>query len=121
VDDDERIRDVLSEIISGEEDLDLVGVASGGHEAIALAAEHAPDVVLIDVHMAGGNGVDAVRALAAQARPPQVIALSGYSDAGAVQAMLGAGAAGYLLKGSDIFVIIDAIRAAARGEPFASA
>jgi DNA-binding NarL/FixJ family response regulator len=115
-DDDPWIRGVLGDIIRAEPGLDLVGEASGGNEAVALALTTMPDVVLIDVHMADGGGVEAVRKLVAATSPPRVVALSGYSDSGAVQEMLQAGAVGYLVKGTEIDAIIDAIWRAARGE-----
>jgi EAL domain-containing protein (putative c-di-GMP-specific phosphodiesterase class I)/ActR/RegA family two-component response regulator len=113
--DDPAVRDALSELIDAEPSLELVGAAVDATEAIALAAAEQPDVVLVDVRMPGGGGVTAANGISRRSPKSKVIALSGQSDRATVLQMLEAGVVGYLLKGSSIDEIIDAIKRAPEG------
>jgi DNA-binding NarL/FixJ family response regulator len=99
-------------MLAAEPDIDVVAEAASGNEAVALAGRLRPDVVLMDLRMPGGDGVEATRRLAGT----PVLVLTTYdSDADIVRAVE-AGAAGYLLKDTPRAELIDGVRAAARGE-----
>ncbi|HUP85604.1 MAG TPA: response regulator transcription factor [Acidimicrobiales bacterium] len=99
---------------------DVVGEASDGHEAVRLAGELAPDVVLMDVSMPVLDGVEATRqvrsAAAAGGTAPQVVMLTMHADADVVRRALRAGAVGYLTKDCSIDEVIEAVRLAAAGD-----
>ena len=116
VDDHPVVRDGLRGMLSGEPDLEVVGEAADGAEALAAVRAVRPDVVLMDLHMPRLGGADAIRALAAEGSPARVLVLTTYdSDADVVPA-LEAGATGYLLKDAPREDLVRAIQAAARGE-----
>ncbi len=116
VDDHPVVRDGLRGMLDGQHDLEVVGQASDGLAAVAAVAEHAPDVVLMDLRMPVLDGVGAIQRLAAEHPAVRVLVLTTYdTDADIVRAV-GAGAAGYLLKGVPLPQLADAVRAAARGE-----
>ena len=114
-DDDLNYRLALAAVIDDEPGLDLVGIARSGAEAINLALELQPDVVLADVRMGGGGGATVARELSRAGARSRVIALSAYDDQATVMQMLEAGASAYLLKGSTIETLIEGISQAARG------
>ena len=99
-DDQALIREGLSLLLGQFPGLEVVGAAADGEEAVALAAEHSPDVVLMDLVMPGMDGVDATRRILAMAPRTQVVILSAYADDESVFAAVNAGAAGYLTKDS---------------------
>jgi DNA-binding NarL/FixJ family response regulator len=115
--DDQRVvREGLGMLVGLLDGIELVATAADGEEALALAAEHNPDVVLMDLRMPGTDGVAATTRITALSPPPRVLVLTTYdSDADIIRAM-GAGAIGYLLKDTPRRELLDAIRAAARGE-----
>ena len=116
VDDHPVVRAGLTGMLAAEPDLDVVAEASDGAEAVRLALELAPNVVLMDLRMAGMDGVEATARLAAQAPAIKVLILTTYdTDADIVRAVE-AGASGYLLKDTPRSELAEAIRAAARGE-----
>jgi EAL domain-containing protein (putative c-di-GMP-specific phosphodiesterase class I)/CheY-like chemotaxis protein len=112
--DEQTVRDALSELIQGEGDLELVGAAADAFQAIELARFHQPDVALVDVKMPGG-GAQAARGIRVLCPQTRITALSAYDDRSSVLEMLGAGAGGYLVKGTPAGEILHAIRSAARG------
>ncbi len=114
-DDDVTYRLALASVIDYEPALRLVGVARSGAEAISLALELTPDVVLVDVRMSGGGGVAVARELSQLQMRSRVIALSAYDDHLTVMHMFDAGAAGYLLKGSTVESLVEGIANVARG------
>jgi DNA-binding NarL/FixJ family response regulator len=116
VDDHPVVRMGLVAMLSEHEDFEVVGEASDGAEAVALAAGLAPDVVLMDLRMPGMDGTEATARLRASAQPPAVLVLTTYdTDADIVRAVE-AGATGYLLKDAPRATLADAIRRSARGE-----
>jgi len=115
-DDDPSIREILIDFVTAQPSLDLVGVATTGDEAVEICREQEPDVALMDVRMPGTGGVGAVRRLRQMGSCTRVVALSAYADRGAVTEMLQAGAAGYLVKGSSVDQILEALHRAARGQ-----
>jgi DNA-binding NarL/FixJ family response regulator len=118
-DDHRLMRDGLRAILEKEQ-LVVVGDASNGHEAIVLARELHPDLVVMDISMPQLNGIDATRRLVAELPQIKVLALSMNSDRRYVLAMFAAGAAGYLLKSSASEELVQALRAVAAGHKYVS-
>jgi DNA-binding NarL/FixJ family response regulator len=116
VDDHPVVRAGLTGMLAAEPDLDVVAEAADGAEAVRLALELGPDVVLMDLRMAGMDGVEATARLAAEAPAIKVLILTTYdTDADIVRAVE-AGATGYLLKDTPRAELAEAVRLAARGE-----
>jgi signal transduction histidine kinase len=120
VDDNEGFRESLAVLLQ-DADLEIVGEASSGAEALELARTRAPDVVLMDVRMPEMDGVETTRQLKRLRPSLGIVALSGLEDQRAVRDMLVAGASGYVLKDSDGDEILHAIRRAASGGALLSA
>ncbi len=116
VDDHPIVRDGLRGMLDGDPDLEVVGEASDGVEALAVVAKLQPDVVLMDLRMPGGGGAAAIRALADRGETARVLVLTTYDTDADVVPALEAGATGYLLKDAPREELVRAIRAAARGE-----
>ncbi|MEU0787240.1 response regulator transcription factor [Streptomyces sp. NPDC006173] len=115
-DDHPVVREGLRAMLSAEPDLDVVGEASSGPRAQALAAELRPDIVLMDLRMPEGGGVDAIVSMARAGLPCRVVVLTTYETDRDILRAVEAGAAGYLLKDLPRAELADAVRAAARGE-----
>jgi DNA-binding NarL/FixJ family response regulator len=116
VDDHPVVRAGLIGILSGEEDLRVVGEASSADEAVTAARTLQPDVVLMDLRMPGGDGVVATAGVLAAAPKARVVVLTTYESDADILRAVEAGAAGYLLKDAGRVDLVTAIRAAARGE-----
>jgi EAL domain-containing protein (putative c-di-GMP-specific phosphodiesterase class I)/CheY-like chemotaxis protein len=114
-DDDDHVRGALADIVRAEPGLALVGLAADAQEAIDAAVRERPDVALVDVRMPGGGGPEAARVIRQRAPGTRVMALSASDDRATVLEMLEAGAIGYLLKGSSIDQILEAVQHAALG------
>jgi DNA-binding NarL/FixJ family response regulator len=110
------VRAGLTQLLTTSDEIELLGVASNGAEAIELVAEHSPDVVLMDLVMPDVDGVEATRRLVAAHAELPVVVLTSFSDRERILAALDAGAAGYLLKDGDPDELIRGLLAAARGE-----
>ena len=117
-DDQALFREGLHTLLSIQADLDVVGEASNGAEALQLAAATQPDVILMDVQMPVLDGVAATRRLRAEQPACRVILLTTFDDDEYVFEGLRAGAVGYLLKDAPSARLVEAIQAAARGESF---
>jgi DNA-binding NarL/FixJ family response regulator len=116
VDDHPVVREGLRGMLAAEPALSVVGEAASGDEAVTMARMHRPDVVLMDLRMPGGDGVQATSGILSTAPGTRVVVLTTYeTDADIVRAVE-AGAAGYLLKDTPRQDLVAAIRAAARGE-----
>jgi DNA-binding NarL/FixJ family response regulator len=116
VDDQTLIRDGLVTICERLPDVDVVGTAADGEEAVRLAAELSPDVVLMDLRMPRMDGIEATRRIRADRPDTQVVVLTTYSDDESVLAALAAGALGYLTKDAGRDDIGRALAAAGRGQ-----
>ena len=115
-DDHPVVREGLRGMLAAEPGITVVGEAGSGEEAVTMARMHRPDVVLMDLRMPGGDGVDATAGILATAPSTRVVVLTTYeTDADIVRAVE-AGATGYLLKDTPRPDLVSAIRAAARGE-----
>jgi DNA-binding NarL/FixJ family response regulator len=110
-------RQGIRELLRTEDDIDVVGEAGTGEEAIQLAVETKPDVIIMDVALPGINGVEATRQIKARRPSIAVLVLSAYDDDEYVFALLDAGAAGYLLKTATGDELVGAVRAVHNGEP----
>ncbi|MEA2510012.1 MAG: hypothetical protein QOG21_2094 [Actinomycetota bacterium] len=116
VDDHEIVRQGLRALLEAEGDIEIVAEAASGGSAISLASVHHPDVVVMDVRMPEGSGVEACRAIRDERPDAQIIMLTSFSDDEALFSSIMAGAAGFVLKqirGSDL---VDAIRTVASGK-----
>lgn len=116
VDDHATFRAGLRALLLTDERLRVVAEASTGAGAITAVASSAPDVVLMDVHMPGVDGVEATRRIVDAAPHVAIVVLTMHDDDGTVFAALRAGARGYLLKGAPRAELLRAIHAAAAGE-----
>lgn len=116
VDDHEVVREGLRALLARREGFEIVGQAGTVEQAIAEAARFEPDVIVMDVRLPDGSGIEACREIR-EARPEtKVIMLTSYADDDAVFASILAGAAGYVLKQTRGAALADAIAAVARGE-----
>lgn len=120
VDDHKIIRDGLRAVLEARPDIEVVGEAADGHEALVLARTLRPEVVVMDVSMPGLNGIDATAHLASEHPGIKVLGLSMNSDRRYVLAMLSAGASGYLLKDAAADELIRAIQTVASGQTYLS-
>jgi DNA-binding NarL/FixJ family response regulator len=118
-DDHELFRRGLVQLLEDRR-IKVLGVASSGSEAVTLAAELMPAVVLMDLNMPGMSGIEATQRLASTAPLVRVLVLTVVDDARNVTDALLAGACGYLLKDATIDQIVDGVRAAANGESLIS-
>jgi DNA-binding NarL/FixJ family response regulator len=117
VDDSPTTRTMLREALALDGGIEVVGEANGGAEAIATADQLLPDVVLLDVRMPQGDGVQAARHIASTHPGTKIVALTWSDDPRTVRDMLAAGAIGYVVKGGTIDELVSAIRRARAGEP----
>jgi DNA-binding NarL/FixJ family response regulator len=115
-DDHAVVRRGLTGLIESTDDLEVVGVARDGSEAVDLVREHRPDVAVMDLQMPVLDGVEATRAIVGEATGTEVLVLTSFSDFARIDAAIEAGAVGYLLKDAEPDVLLDGIRAVARGE-----
>jgi DNA-binding NarL/FixJ family response regulator len=115
-DDHPAFRRGVELMLVGVDDIVVVGQAETGQRAVDLAAEVAPDVVLMDLRMPDLDGIEATRRINRMDHAPAVVVLTMFEDDASVFAAMRAGARGYLLKGADQDEIVRAIRAAAAGE-----
>jgi DNA-binding NarL/FixJ family response regulator len=117
-DDQAIIRDGLEMLLKLERDIEVVGIAQDGAEAIELVAAKTPDLVLMDLKMPGLNGVEATRRIRAYHPAVKILVLTTYDDDEWVFDAIRAGASGYLLKDTPREKLIEAIRGTAGGKSF---
>ena len=110
VDDHPIVRDGLAGIFALEEDIDVVGQAGNGPEALAVVAERDPDLVLMDLRMPGGDGFAAIRQLRERGGRPRILVLTTYDTERDIRRAMAAGADGYLLKDLPRDQLVAAVR-----------
>ena len=115
-DDHALVRDGTRRILEAERDMEVVGEAGDGEEAVALASTLKPDVAIIDIDMPKLNGIEVTRQIKALYPETAILILTAYSDDQFVYSLLEAGAAGYLLKSIRSPELVDAVRALHAGE-----
>jgi DNA-binding NarL/FixJ family response regulator len=120
VDDHQMMRDGLRSILDLEDDLDVVGEAGNGYEALEMARTQRPDVIVMDIGMKDLNGIETTRQIMAHNSRAKVIALSTHSSEPYVISMLEAGASGYVLKDAAVDEMRRAIRVVAGGRHYLS-
>jgi len=118
VDDHALMREGLRAVLERRENVEIVGEAGDGHEALRSIEAAAPDVVVMDIAMPGLNGIEVARRLRAGFPQARILALSMYDDQEYASEVLRAGAAGYILKDAASSELVKAIEAIARGEGY---
>ena len=111
------VRDGLVTIISTEEDLEVVGIATNGNEAIQKVKECHPDVILMDLVMPKKDGVEAITGILKQDQDAKILVLTGYGDNKKIMQSIQAGAKGFILKDSPPEELLEAIRKVHHNEP----
>ncbi|TLX54423.1 DNA-binding response regulator [Stutzerimonas nosocomialis] len=119
-DDHELIRAGVRIMIQGMEQYEIIAEAEDGPEAVKLAREHTPDIVILDISMKGGDGLEALRSIVLVSPTSKVLMLSMHTDAETVFEALQHGATGYLLKDAAKAELHLALRAVSRGERYLS-
>jgi DNA-binding NarL/FixJ family response regulator len=120
VDDHTVLRDGLRFLLEAEGDIQIVGTAGNGQEAVEQATIRCPDVVMMDISMPVMNGIEATKQICAVCENTKVVILSMYHTNDYIQRALDAGAAGYLLKDSAGAELVAAIRTLHAGKPYFS-
>ena len=115
VDDHRLVRAGLRTIIDASEDLEVVGEAGDGAQAVTVVGAAGPDVVLMDLSMPGVDGIEAIRRLRTAGHQTPVVVLTSFAEPERVRSALEAGAVGYLLKDSEPRDVLEAVRAAVAG------
>jgi DNA-binding NarL/FixJ family response regulator len=120
-DDQELVRTGLRMILAAQEDIEVVGEAEDGEQAVRAAQRLRPDVVVMDVRMPRMDGLQATRRIVAESRrPPRVLVLTTFDLDEYVYEALRAGASGFLLKGAPTAQMVDAVRIVAGGDAMIS-
>jgi two-component system response regulator NreC len=119
--DDHKItRDGLKALLESQKNMIVIGEAENGRQAVRLASELAPDVIVMDINMPELNGIEATRQIIAELPDTKIIALSMYSDKRYVVGMLKAGVSGYLLKNCAFDELVSAITAVVANQNYMS-
>jgi len=119
-DDHAMVRQGFRMILSSQPDMEIIGEAGNGKEAVEMTAKLLPDVIVMDVAMPELNGIEATRKIIASLPRSRILALSMHKDSVYVREILRAGARGYLLKDSIDSDLLAAVRAVAKGEGYLS-
>lgn len=120
-DDHSMVRQGLKQILELEDDMTVIAQAPNGEEAIKLAKECGPDVILMDINMPGMNGLQAIKEMKEDNIPSKIIVLTIHEDREYLFKTLQMGAEGYVLKDADPNVLIEAIRSVNRGQSYIQA
>ena len=116
VDDHAIVRKGIIALLETEKDIQVVGEASDGSQAITMADQLKPDMIIMDLVMPGVNGIDAIRQITTQDQAAKILVLTSFATDDKVFPALKAGALGYLLKDSNPQELLDAIRQVSKGE-----
>lgn len=119
-DDHQLVRQGFQALLARTKDIQVIGEARNGNEAVELAVRLDPDVVVMDIHMPGLGGIKAAKQISALGSNGKVLILSMYSDESLVREAMREGAKGYLLKHNSYTELITAIRAVAQGKTYFS-
>lgn len=120
VDDHKVLRHGLSQALKGEEDMEIIGQAENGYEAVKLAHDLVPDVMMMDIAMPELNGIEATRQILKTHPQIKIITLSMHSNKKFIHEMFKAGASGYLLKDCEYSELINAIRVVMQNKTYLS-
>ncbi len=118
VDDHQMLREGLKALLESEHDLEVVGEAATGHQAIQLAGELSPDIIVMDLGLPDMNGVAAIQAIRSRDSQSQIIVLSMYANKAVVMQSIEAGCAGYVPKSSAHTSLLEAIHTVMGGKRF---
>jgi len=110
------VREGTCNILNGELDMEVVGEAADGEEAVSLAETLQPDIALLDIEMPKMDGIEAAKRIRVISPRTAILAVSAYDDEAYIVGVLEAGAAGYVLKNAPSSTLLEAVRAAAAGE-----
>jgi len=116
VDDHAVVRSGLAQLLEGADDIEVVGQAGDGLEAVQLVHATRPDVVVMDLQMPRMDGVEATKVILQEDPSVEIVVLTSFSDSARIVAALDAGAVGYLLKDADPEDVLEGVRAVSRGE-----
>ncbi len=116
VDDHDLLRQGVTTALSGFEDLEVIGEARDGASGVDIAASLRPDVIIMDLVMPMGGGVEAIRAISDNYPAVKVLALTSFSEGTLIRQALAAGATSYVMKNVDARALADAVRTTARGQ-----
>ncbi|HYD54379.1 MAG TPA: response regulator transcription factor [Gemmatimonadaceae bacterium] len=117
-DDHSMVRSGLKAVLAAARDIDVIGEAANGKEAVSLAVRLNPDVVIMDLTMPELDGIGATKQLVALDNPPRVLVLTMHQEEDYLVPLLEAGASGYLVKSAADRDLVDAVRTVARGEVY---
>jgi DNA-binding NarL/FixJ family response regulator len=115
-DDHAVVRTGLSQVLANVEDIEVIGAVADGKDAVRVACDHEPEVVLMDLSMPKLDGIGATREIVAECPNTYVVVLTAFSEREKILHALDAGAVGYLMKDAEPAELVAGIRAAARGE-----
>lgn len=118
IDDHTLVRTGMKMILSSEIDIEVVGEAASGEEALPLIRKLAPDVVLCDLHLPGVSGLEITERIARSDEGPRVVIVSVLEDGPLPKRLMEAGASGYIGKGGDAIELVRAVREVARGKRY---
>lgn len=121
VEDHDLVRTGLRNILDGEKDMNVVAEAASGEEAIRLAREHSPDIILMDVELPGLSGLESTERILKTQPKIRIVVLTAHSEPPLPARLLDIGASGYLTKACDARELVNAVRAVARGERYIGA
>jgi two-component system invasion response regulator UvrY len=115
-DDNKGFLEACTAAINSEPGLEVVANTTDAEQVVDLVSRVNPDLLILDIHFPGASGISLAREISKLVNPPRILAFSQYQDVDHVRGMLDAGATGFVSKGSDIDMLIAAIRAVHRGE-----
>ncbi|GGY07093.1 DNA-binding response regulator [Litchfieldella qijiaojingensis] len=119
-DDHHLVRTSIARMLDAEDGFSVVGEAADGEEAIAMARKHRPDIVLMDIRMPGVSGLEATRKITRGMADIKVVVLTAFLEENFAERLLNAGASGFISKGTELGVMVSALRAVFDGQRYIS-